>query len=134
MKVTYDGVGDTLSILLSKKQIAYAEEHGAVIVNYDRNDKPAEIEILNASKFMGDLLSTMIKAKTRKTTRNNRLTAVLCFPSSHVVYKSDDPPQVTLDFSLFKGSTVFSEQLIYSSSGVFIEGVQDKNCSTEPTP
>jgi uncharacterized protein YuzE len=64
VKVTYDGVGDTLSILLSKKQVAYAEEHGAVIVNYDRNDKPAEIEILNASKFMGDLLSTIIKAKT----------------------------------------------------------------------
>ena len=64
MKVTYDGVGDTLSIPLSKKQVAYAEEHGAVIVNYDRNDKPAEIEILDASKFMGELLSTMFKAKT----------------------------------------------------------------------
>jgi uncharacterized protein YuzE len=47
--MTYDGVGDTLSILLSKKQVAYAEEHGAVIVNYDRNGKPAEIEILNAA-------------------------------------------------------------------------------------
>jgi hypothetical protein len=34
MKVTYDGVGDTLSIL-SKKQSAYAEEHGTVVVNYD---------------------------------------------------------------------------------------------------
>jgi uncharacterized protein YuzE len=59
-----DGVGDTLSMRLSKKQIAYAEEHGAVIVNYDNNGKPAEIEILNASKFMGELLSTIIKAKT----------------------------------------------------------------------
>ena len=63
-KVTYDGVGDTLSILLSNKQIAYAEEHGAVIVNFDEKGKPTEIEILNASKFMGDLLSTIIKAKT----------------------------------------------------------------------
>lgn len=62
-KVTYDGVGDTLSIVLSKKQIAYAEEHDAVIVNFDENGKPAEIEILNASKFIGDLLSTIIKAK-----------------------------------------------------------------------
>jgi hypothetical protein len=34
-------------------------------VNYDRDGKPAEIEIiLNASKFMGDLVSTMIKAKS----------------------------------------------------------------------
>ena len=63
-KVTYDGVGDTLSIVLSEKQIAYAEEHGAVIVNFDDKGKPAEIEILNASKFIGDLLSTIIKAKT----------------------------------------------------------------------
>jgi hypothetical protein len=38
-KVPYDGVGDTLSIVLSKKQIAYAEEHGAVIVNYDDKGK-----------------------------------------------------------------------------------------------
>ena len=63
-KVTYDGVGDTLSIIAQPKQIAYAEEHGAVIVNYDDKGKPAEIEILNASKFMGDLLSAIIKAKS----------------------------------------------------------------------
>lgn len=50
--------------MLSRKQIAYTEEHGAVIVNYDDKRKPAEIEILNASKFIGDLVSTVIKAKT----------------------------------------------------------------------
>lgn len=44
-KVTYDGVGDTLSIVLSKKQIAYAENHGAAIVNFDDKGKPTEIEI-----------------------------------------------------------------------------------------
>ena len=64
MKVTYDGVGDTLSILLSKKQVAYAEEREGVIVNYSCDDKLVEIEILDASKFMGELLSTMIKAKS----------------------------------------------------------------------
>jgi uncharacterized protein YuzE len=63
VKITYDGVGDTLSILLNKKQIAYAEEHGPVIVNYDDEGKPVEIEIMNASKFMGEFLSTIIKAK-----------------------------------------------------------------------
>ncbi len=67
MKMTYDGVGDTLSIRLSKKQIAYAEEHGAVIVNYDDKGKTVEIEILNASKFMGDLLAAIIKAKSGET-------------------------------------------------------------------
>jgi len=64
VKPTYDGVGDTLSILLSGMQIACAEEHGAIIVNYGRDGKPVEIEILNASKFMGELLSAMIKAKS----------------------------------------------------------------------
>jgi uncharacterized protein YuzE len=63
MKITYDGVGDTLSILLSKEQIAYGEEHGPVIVNYNEKGKPIEIEIMNASKFMGEFLSTIIKAK-----------------------------------------------------------------------
>ena len=42
-KVTCDGIGD---------------------IKYDAKGKPAEIEILNASKFMGELLSTIIKAKT----------------------------------------------------------------------
>ena len=36
--MAYDGVGDTLSILLSRKQVAYAEEHGTVVVNYDYNE------------------------------------------------------------------------------------------------
>lgn len=63
MKITYDGVGDTLSILLNDEQIAHAEEHGLVIVNYDEKGKPVEIEIMNASKFLGKFLSTLIKAK-----------------------------------------------------------------------
>jgi len=49
-----------------KKQIACAEDHEGVIINYDSDGKPTEIEILNASKFMGDLLSTMFKAKTEE--------------------------------------------------------------------
>jgi uncharacterized protein YuzE len=63
LKITYDGVGDTLSILLGVGQIAYGEQQGPVIVNYDAKGKPVEIEIMNASKFMGDFLSTVIKAK-----------------------------------------------------------------------
>jgi len=64
VKITYDGLGDTLSILLNKGQIAHAEEHGAIIINYDENGKPVEIEIMNASKFLGEFLSTLVKAKT----------------------------------------------------------------------
>lgn len=63
MKINYDGVGDTLSILLNEEQIASAEEHGPVIMNYDKRGKPVEIEIMNASRFLGEFLSTLIKAK-----------------------------------------------------------------------
>lgn len=64
MKITYDGVGDTLSILLDEAQIASAEEHGVVIINYNQDGKPVEIEIMNASRFLGEFLSTLVKAKT----------------------------------------------------------------------
>jgi len=63
MKITYDGVGDTLSILIKEEQVAYGEEHRTVIVNYNEEGKPVEIEMLNASKFLGELLSTILKAK-----------------------------------------------------------------------
>jgi len=63
VRITYDGIGDTLSILLNEEQIASAEEHGPVILNYDGKGKPVEIEIINASKFLGEFLSTLLKAK-----------------------------------------------------------------------
>ena len=53
MKITYDGVGDNLSILLNEEQIASAEEHGPVILNYDEKGRPVESEIMNASKNPG---------------------------------------------------------------------------------
>ena len=33
MKITYGEVGDSLSILISGKQMVCAEEHGAVVLN-----------------------------------------------------------------------------------------------------
>ena len=64
MKIVYDGVGDTLSIVLNNGQISHAEDYGPVIVNYDADNKPVEIEILVASRFLGDFISTLVKAKT----------------------------------------------------------------------
>jgi uncharacterized protein YuzE len=63
MKIAYDGVGDTLSIIIQEEQIVNGEEHGPVIVNYNEKGKPVEIEILNASKFLGEFLSIIIRAK-----------------------------------------------------------------------
>jgi uncharacterized protein YuzE len=66
MKITYDGVGDTLSILIREEQIAYGEEHGPVIINYNEKGKPVEIEMLNASKFLGEFLSTFLRQRPGK--------------------------------------------------------------------
>ena len=66
MKTTryrYDREGDTLDILIREEQVHHAEEYGQIILNYDDNNRLVEIEVLNASKFLGGLLTEMIQAK-----------------------------------------------------------------------
>ena len=63
MKIIYDGRGDTLSILLGKRQIVRAEEHGPIIANFDRKDKLVELEIVNASQVFGEFVTAVMKAK-----------------------------------------------------------------------
>ena len=46
-----------------------------MILNYDEKRKPVEIEIINASKFLGEFLSTLIKAKAgEKQIESNSMT------------------------------------------------------------
>ncbi len=66
MKVRYDREGDTLAMLLEDKQIHHAEEHGQIIVNYDENGKAVEIEILNASKLLGEFVTEILKSPKRE--------------------------------------------------------------------
>ena len=63
MKINYDGRGDTLSILVGKGRIMRVEEHGPVIVNFDRNGKLVELEILSASRVFGDFVTALMRAK-----------------------------------------------------------------------
>ncbi|MGQ9469149.1 MAG: DUF2283 domain-containing protein [Nitrososphaerales archaeon] len=63
MKFSYDGDGDTLSILLSDKQIHHAEDHGLIIANFDEQNNLVEIEILDASKVLGGLLEAIVQAR-----------------------------------------------------------------------
>jgi uncharacterized protein YuzE len=65
MKVKYDGEGDTLDILVNNSQIHHAVQEERVIINYDENGDVVEIEILNASKFLGELLTGIIRAKAK---------------------------------------------------------------------
>ena len=65
MRAKYDGEGDTLDILIKEGQIHHASEQDQVIVNYDENDEVIEIEILNASRFLVELLKGVIQAKPK---------------------------------------------------------------------
>ena len=58
MKVTYDPEVDVLSILLSDAAVEESdEEKPGVILDYDSNGNVVSIEILDASKRMGNPLS-----------------------------------------------------------------------------
>ena len=63
MKISYDGLGDTLSILVGKGRIVRAEEQGPIVANFDRKGRLIEIEILSASKVLGNFISALMKAK-----------------------------------------------------------------------
>ncbi len=63
MKISYDGLGDTLSILVGRGRIVRAEEQGPIIANFDRKNRLVEIEILSASKVLGNFVSALMKAK-----------------------------------------------------------------------
>jgi uncharacterized protein YuzE len=66
MKIRYDREGDVLDILIRDKQIHHAEEYDQVIINYDEENRIVEIEILNASKVFGNILTEVLKVPERK--------------------------------------------------------------------
>lgn len=66
MRIRYDRQGDTLDIIIIDGQIHHAEEHGQIIVNYDENGSAIEVEILNASKLLGEFVTEILKAPKRE--------------------------------------------------------------------
>jgi uncharacterized protein YuzE len=66
MKIRYDREGDVLDILIRDVQIHHAEDYGQVIINYDEESRVVEIEILEASRVLKDILEEIIKAPKRE--------------------------------------------------------------------
>jgi uncharacterized protein YuzE len=66
MKMRYDREGDTLDILIIDDQVHHAEEYGQMIMNYNKDGKVVEIEILNASKLFGEFIVEILKAPKRE--------------------------------------------------------------------
>ncbi|MEK6942324.1 MAG: DUF2283 domain-containing protein [archaeon] len=63
MKYKYDKETDTMVIELSKEKPDFAEQKGNIITHYNKQNKPIEIEILNASKTTLEMLKAMLPAK-----------------------------------------------------------------------
>ncbi|MBI5553705.1 MAG: DUF2283 domain-containing protein [Candidatus Diapherotrites archaeon] len=63
MKYKYDAETDILVIKLSGRKPDFAEQEGDLITHYDRENKPVEIEILNASETALQMVRAMIPHK-----------------------------------------------------------------------
>jgi len=62
-KIKYSKDTDVLLIELSDKTIDHAEEQGQVIVHFSKNNTPVLIEIMDASQFITDAFSSVVKQK-----------------------------------------------------------------------
>lgn len=62
-KIKYSKDTDTLLIELSDKKIDHAEEEGQVIIHFSQNNVPVLIEIMDASQFITDAFSSVVKQK-----------------------------------------------------------------------
>lgn len=66
MRAYYDKEVDILLIKLSDKKPEYGEDIGeGIIVHFDKNKTPVEIEILKAKKYLVDWLGQALEVKTR---------------------------------------------------------------------
>lgn len=63
MQYDYDRETDILTITLSSDSPDFGEQRENIITHYNRDNKPVEIEILDASKTMVKILETMIERK-----------------------------------------------------------------------
>ncbi len=60
MKYKYDQETDILTIILSNEKPDFGEQQGDIITHYNKQGKPIEIEILDASKTALDMMKAMI--------------------------------------------------------------------------
>lgn len=60
MKYDYDSEADVLVIRLSEKTPDFGEQEGNVITHYTEDNKPVQIEILDASETAIGMLQAML--------------------------------------------------------------------------
>ena len=65
MKAVYDKDVDVLSIKLKNTKPFYGEDIGeGIIIHFDKNKSPVEIEILKAKKYLVNWLEQALEIKT----------------------------------------------------------------------
>ena len=60
MKYDYDSEADVLVIRLSEKKPDFGEQEGNVITHYTEDNKPVQIEILDASETAIGMIQAML--------------------------------------------------------------------------
>ena len=63
IKYKYDRESDVLLITLSREKPDFAEQSQNVIAHYNKDGKPIEIEILDASEFALGIVKTILPKK-----------------------------------------------------------------------
>ena len=63
MKYEYDSKTDILLIILGREKPDFAEQCENIITHYNKDGKPIEIEILDASKTAVKILETIMVGK-----------------------------------------------------------------------
>ena len=68
MLYSYDQETDILTIRLIEEKPDFGEQRENIITHYDKENKPVEIEILDASKTVLKILETIVKRKETRVT------------------------------------------------------------------
>lgn len=65
METHYDKEANVLLIRISSKKPEYGEDIGkGIVVHFDKDRKPVEIEILDAKKYLADWIGQALEVKS----------------------------------------------------------------------
>lgn len=67
MKYKYDSETDILVLELSKEKPDFGEQSGSIITHYNKDGKPVEIEILDASETALEIIKPILQGKKKLT-------------------------------------------------------------------
>ena len=67
MEAQYDKEANVLLIRISNNKPEYGEDIGkGIVVHFDKNKNPVEIEILDAKKYLADWVGQALEVKTER--------------------------------------------------------------------